>query len=122
MEKWVCAKCEAETFEKPKKNQTCKCKGRFRHYRKCAECGEWFFDARYNRKLCDKCSHSAGRGRKGKVTLICDNCGNTFLRYAGNVSSGKHYCSRKCMEEKRKLNAFAKCASFAVRSFLFIPL
>ena len=122
MEKWVCAKCEAEVSEKPKKNQTCKCKGRFRHYRQCADCGEWFFDMHYNRKLCDKCSHSAGRDRKGKVALICDNCGNAFFRYAGNVSTGKNYCSRKCMEEKRKPNAFTKYARFAGEIFLFMRL
>ena len=117
MEKWVCAKCEAEVSEKPKKNQTCKCKGRFRHYRQCADCGEWFFDMHYNRKLCDKCSHSAGRDRKGKVELICDNCGNAFFRYAGNVSTGKNYCSRKCMEEKKKAERIYKVCEVCGRDF-----
>ena len=93
MEKWVCAKCEAEVSEKPKKNQTCKCKGRFRHYRQCADCGEWFFDMHYNRKLCDKCSH------KERI-----------------IARGSAW------KKKRKPNAFTKYARFAGEIFLFMRL
>lgn len=105
MEKWVCKKCGRETTEKPHKNQICNhngCTGRFAHYRACKKCGEWFADSGYNRTLCNQCSDRAGHERKGKVRVICGNCGKEFGRYASNVKGKTNFCSRACMEESRK--------------------
>lgn len=104
MEKWVCKKCGYEIFEKPRKNQICKkneCKGRFRHYSKCKDCGEWFLDDKTNRTRCDACSFTAGHKRNGALTLICTHCGKKFQRYAANAKSQNSYCSRDCMEKSR---------------------
>lgn len=32
----------------------------------------------------------------GKVELICDNCGVTFLRFRSQVHDGRHFCGRAC--------------------------
>lgn len=102
-EKWVCKKCAHEIFEKPKKNQVCKCKGRYIHYVKC-KCGSWFEDKQYSKKYCSpECSGRKETGaRVGKIEVRCDNCGTSFLRYSANVRSGLHFCDIKCKHEYYK--------------------
>lgn len=117
MEKWVCLKCGREQEEKPTKNSTCDCGGRFRHYKKCKGCGEWFYDQKYSRTKCDRCSHTAGHERKGTVVLVCRNCGVSFRRYAGNVRSNAHYCSKKCFEESRKTQKLQTKCEFCGAGF-----
>lgn len=96
-EKWVCKKCLHESFEKPKKNQVCECKGRYIHYKQC-KCGKWFEDKRYSKKYCS--SECSGRTvssiRVGKIELICENCGREFMRYASNVRGDLHFCGIDC--------------------------
>nr|DAM25456.1 MAG TPA: NinG protein [Caudoviricetes sp.] len=104
MEKWICKVCSNEVFEKPRKNQLCGkngCKGRFRHYSKCKDCGEWFLYGGANRTRCDSCSFTSGHKRNGAVTLVCAHCGEQFQRYSANVKSKNNYCSRDCMEKSK---------------------
>lgn len=102
-DKWLCSKCGKEITEKPYKNQCCKCKGRFVHYRQC-DCGQWFLDKKYDKKYCsDNCRGYLTTSKKHKpVTLVCECCGKEFIRYFGNIKNPKHtFCSKEC-----KLNYF----------------
>ena len=103
MEKWICNRCGKELSEKPYKNQTCDCKGRFARFTVCKNCGKWF----KNEKGYKFCSTECGRGkhdRGGKIEVICDCCGKAFTKHKSDRKSKKHFCSVKCKREYEKQN------------------
>ena len=121
MDKWVCKKCGKEIFEKPKKNAICNqdgCKGRYQHYVKCKDCGEWFCAFQNYRTRCDNCSYTAKHERSAQIDLICDNCGKQFKRFKGNIKSIlNNYCSRKCMIEHKKADVLHRICKNCGREF-----
>ena len=102
-EKWVCQKCGKELYQKPYKNETCICKGRYKHYKKC-NCGE-FYIVKDNEKFCSaRCRGYELSKRQKPIEITCKNCGKVFVRYVGNVNKNAHnlFCSKECSIKFRK--------------------
>lgn len=116
MGKWICNRCGKELFEKPYKNQTCDCKGRFARFTVCENCGKWF----KNEKGYKFCSTECGRGKRdrgGKIEVICDCCGKTFTKYKSDLKSKKHFCSVECKREYEKQNRVERTCKECGRIF-----
>lgn len=93
-EKWVCKKCGAVRLEKPYKNETCECSGRFVKYSACKSCGTMFANSKGKTYCSSKCKEA----QRHTVELVCDNCGKNFVRYASDIKSENHnFCCKKCM-------------------------
>jgi len=103
MDKWICKRCGKELFEKPKKNYTCECKGRYRHFTTCKICGEWFYNGLNCKTMCDKCGSPQARHARVRETLVCENCGKVFERRISSRKgeNQKTYCSKECMKEHK---------------------
>ena len=98
-DKWICKNCGKEIFQKPLKNAVCECKGRYIHFSKCKKCGKWFENPKNNKCFCSvECRGYELSNRKGKVELICSQCGKSFTRYNGNIdkNSKNNFCSLGC--------------------------
>lgn len=55
--------------------------------------------------------------RTGKIKLTCDCCGNTFMRYTGNVKSKLHFCNRECRNNYYKADVESRVCQHCGKEF-----
>lgn len=68
--------------------------------RKCIICGKNFHPSRKEYFTCSvKCGCQIRKGKNAPIkkrTIICDNCGNRFLRLKSKIRYKHHFCGMKC--------------------------
>lgn len=114
VDRWICGRCGKVRFNKPRKNETCECLGRFKRYSVCVVCGKSFENPKGKIYCSKECRESQSR----TVEIVCDNCGRTFKRFIGNIKGGKHnFCSKECMNEFIKAEKVTSKCAFCGKEF-----
>lgn len=112
--RWICQRCGKTRFDKPYKNETCDCLGRFKRYDICKGCGNLF--ANSNGRL--YCSIECIESKRHVVNIVCDNCGKTFGRYISNIKGDGHmFCSKKCMGEYMRAETITSECEYCGKEF-----
>lgn len=94
-EKWICNRCGAERFDKPKKNDVCSCHGRYRHFIPCKICGDLF--PTHGATVCPSCAEIGFKRSHGSsVGVVCAYCGRSFRRPKANARGKRQFCNLKC--------------------------
>lgn len=69
----------------------------------CEQCGEEydiFSHEEDSRRFCNiECKKLWMFENKKESILICDQCGNEFIRQDSSINDGKHFCSKECAKE-----------------------
>lgn len=59
------------------------------------------------------------KDRIGKIPVVCDYCGNTFMRYAGNVkpTTKLHFCDKECKNSYYKADVLERTCQYCGKIF-----
>ncbi len=86
--------------------------------RECATCGKSFFTYPKDAKYCSPACRSLGH--RNRLTFQCAQCGKTFERAAGNVSTERPFCSKACWYAF-KSNRIERPCDYCGKTYLAIP-